>query len=164
MKYSYHATIILALGIFLLPVGRSSSQSESDPQPTPAPTPPPLSAYSATIYISQDNTVQLEKHDSTFDRVALNPGQTVTVALQYDATAAGQAVMADALDGGTITVPEGGLVIDGNGVLTFQFQAGTAPGSCRVSIHQAGDGDKVQFWVINQAQPADNPPELPDNN
>lgn len=155
-------TIALAFfaAINIIAIPRLSAQSDSDPLPTPPPTPPPLSASSATIVFSPDDTAQPKKHDGKFAQVGISPGQTVTISLQYDASISGQSVIADPLDGGQIITPEEGLKADENGVVTFQYQAGTTPGLCRIILHQTGDGDTIQFWVIDTTHPGDNPPSL----
>ncbi len=130
---------------------------EEDPPPVP-----PLVTSSVTIDYGSE-TIQPIKHDSTFANIPLNPGQAVTITVQFDLALSGQTVVADSLDGGQLTVGEQGLVIDQNGILTFQYQADTNPGLCRILLHQLGDGDTIQFWVIDTAHPGDNPPDLDGN-
>jgi flagellar hook protein FlgE len=165
-KTKYHlfpVALTFFAAINIIAIARLSAQSDSDPLPTPAPTPPPLSASGVTIYFGPDDTAQPKKHDGKFAQVAITAGQTVTISLQYDTAISGQAVVVDSLDGGEITMPEEGLHVDETGVVTFQYQAGETPGLCRIVLHQAGDGDTVQFWVIDTSHPGDNPPSLPEN-
>jgi hypothetical protein len=162
-----HHLFPIALTLFaainIIAIVRLSAQSDSDPLPTPPPAPPPLSALSAIIAFSVDDTARPNKHDGKFAQVGISAGQTVTISLQYDTALSGEVVVADSLDGGVVTVPEEGLHVDETGVVTFQYQAGETPGLCRIVVHQAGDGDTVQFWVIDTSHPGDNPPSLPEN-
>ncbi len=57
-------------------------------------------------------------------------------------------------------MPEGGLVVDANGVITFQFQASIF-GACRVNVHLNDDENFIRFWVVDVEWPENNPPNLP---
>lgn len=139
------------------------SQVAAEDDPPPPPAPPPLSASAATIDFGSETTAHPRKHDSTFAQLALNPGQAVTIILQFDPSLSGQSVNVDVLDGGEITAPEQGLVIAQDGALQFQFQAGTNPGLVRIVVHQEGDGDTLEFWVIDNDNTDDNPAALSEN-
>lgn len=86
------------------------------------PTAPPNLAVAVVTYGSNGAAVS-QCPQGIFDLVAVQPDQTVQVTIQYPATQALQTVLAEALDGGTITFPTGGSVISAQGTLTFTFQA-----------------------------------------
>jgi hypothetical protein len=87
----------------------------------------------------------------------LTPNQVVTVTVQFGVQEAGQVVQASALDGGTLTVPDGGLIVDQNGNVAFQFQVGAESGLYQIELRDDNLEMGVEFWVINSQAPADNP-------
>jgi hypothetical protein len=87
----------------------------------------------------------------------LAPGQVVTVTVMFGPEKNGQTIQAFALDGGTLSVPNTGLVADANGNVTFQFQAGNDPGLYQVALRDAIREMGIQFWVINSQAPTENP-------
>jgi hypothetical protein len=87
----------------------------------------------------------------------LAPDQVVDVTIEFGAQKAGELVQAAALDGGILNVPQGGLVADENGSVSFQFQAGHEPGLYQVALRDDTHEMGVQFYVINYQAPAENP-------
>jgi len=81
-------------------------------------------------------------------RVTLQPGQTVSVALQFPTSYAGQPVLVGALDGGEVTAEEN-LSVSAEGTVEWTFQAGITPGLYRVSLQVGSEQQLLQFYVIN---------------
>ena len=128
---------------------------EGEPQPIVS------RALATTVDYGNDAIFQPAKHGTDFDQLGLNPGQTVNITVWFPAELAGQIIIAEPLDGGTLFIPETGLVIATDGTVLFQFQAGDWPGACRVAVHQPDDQNLLNFWVIDLEHPENNPPGLP---
>lgn len=88
------------------------------------------------------------------------PQQILTVTVQFPGDLAGQGVIAEAMDGGTLSLPDGGLVIGSDGNVTFQYQAGDSFGAFRLSVHQLDDTNTIQLWVVDPDHPENTPPNL----
>ena len=118
-------------------------------------------ALSASVDYGNDAVYQPAKTAPDFEQLGLDPWQTVTITVQFPAELAGQTLIAEPLDGGALTLPEGGLVVGADGSVTFQFQAGDMVGTCRLAIHQPDDMNVLHFWIVDQQNPANNPTPLP---
>ena len=94
-------------------------------------------------------------------RLGLDPQQTVTVTVQFPTELAGQVILAEPLDGGTLFIPEQGLTVGADGNVTFQLQASEFFGAGRVSVHQPDDCNILQFWIVDPDHPENTPPDLP---
>jgi hypothetical protein len=144
---------LLASGL----LGFSSSVRAQDGGPQPI-----LSrALSATVDYGNDAIFAPAKHGTDFDRLGLDPQQTVTITVAFPVELAGQVMLAEALDAGTLIVPEEGLTVGSDGNVVFQFQAGNAFGATRISVHQPDDNNFVQLWVVDPNHPENTPPDLP---
>jgi hypothetical protein len=145
---------LLASGLF----GFTSlvcAQDEGEPQPIVS------HALAATVDYGNDAIFQPGKHATDFDRLGMRPEQVLAITVQFPAELAGQIVIAEPLDGGTLTIPENGLFIGDDGTVSFQFQAGTSFGTCRISVHQPDDTNMLQFWIVDPDHPENTPPDLP---
>jgi len=145
---------LIASGLF----GFSSSltaQDNEEPQPIVS------RAISATVDYGNDAIFQPTKHDPDFDRLGLRPQQLVTITVQFPVDLAGQVILVDPLEGGSLTVPEEGVFIGVDGNITFQFQGGDAFGACRLAVHQPDDSNFIQFWIVDPDHPENTPPDLP---
>jgi hypothetical protein len=118
-------------------------------------------AVSATVDYGNDNVFVPAKHAIEFDRLGVQPGTTVTVTVQFPVELAGQLILVDPLDGGSVNVPDEGLFIGNDGTVTFQFQSGSQFGAARVAVHQPDDSNYVKFWVVDPDHPENTPPDLP---
>ena len=118
-------------------------------------------ASAAGVDYGNDAVFTPTKHSTDFDPLGLRPQQAVNITVQFPAELAGQAMIAEALDGGTLSLPEGGLVVAADGTVFFQFQAGGSQGACRIAVHQPDDQNIINFWVIDLEHPENNPPQLP---
>ncbi len=118
-------------------------------------------ALAATVDYGNDAVFQPAKHDTTLDRLGLDPQQTVNVTVQFPVEMAGQSILAEALDGGVVTLPDGGLIVADDGTVSFQFQASDASGCCRLAVHQPDDSNFLLFWVIDPDHLENTPPDLP---
>ena len=117
-------------------------------------------AIAATVDYGNDAVFQPEKCVTEFSLLGIRPEQPVTISVQFPVELAGQPVAAEVLDGGTLTLPEGGLIIGDDGMVTFQFQASII-GACRIEVHQPDDANFIRFWVVDLEYPENNPADLP---
>jgi len=117
-------------------------------------------ALGETVDYGNNAIFQPDKFGTDFGLLGVRPDQVVTISVQFPTEFAGQAVSAELLDGGTLTLPDDGLVIDENGIVTFAFQASIF-GACRINVHQADEVNFIQFWVVDVDSPESNPPDLP---
>ena len=125
--------------------------------------PQPVASYaiSANLDYGNDAVVQPGKHNTDFDVFGLWSAQEVTITVQFPVEWAGQMILVEPLDGGTVTIPEDGLFADAQGNVSFQFQAGDEFGACRISVHQPNDSNFVQFWIVDPDHPENSPQGLP---
>ena len=110
-------SIIFALSLAAPP------QSDGEPEPIVS------RALAATVDYGSDKIFQPSKQQTDFNLLGLDPGQTINITVWFPTKLAGQSILADPLDGGTIFVPARGLVVGSDGTVVFQFQAGQGPGS-----------------------------------
>jgi hypothetical protein len=131
------------------------AQEEDEPQPIVS------RALAATVDYGNDAIFQPAKHSTDFELLGLQPGKIVNMTVQFPVELAGQAMLAEAMDGGALILPEGGLVVAADGTVAFQFQAGESQGACRIAVHQTDDSNFIQLWVVDPDHPENTPPDLP---
>jgi hypothetical protein len=104
--------------------------------------------------IQNDNTATGE-----FQPVTVDPSGTSDVALQFSPSKAGQPVLVQPLDGGTLGIDGQSATLDANGTLSFPFQVTDQPGVYRVIVidPNAGDDSPYVIGVVQFEVP--NPPE-----
>jgi hypothetical protein len=91
------------------------------------------------------------------DIVGLQPTQAVLVVAQYPPSSAGTRIAAVPLDGGRITGSAKQLVVDANGTVQFQFQAGSDSGLYQISLRDRNKEVALSFWVLDSESPSNNP-------
>jgi hypothetical protein len=125
-------------------------------------TPAPINsrALAATVDYGNGNVFQPAKSNTAFQCLGLDPGQFLTITVQFPTDLAGQPMIVEPLDGGLLTFPDGGFVVDANGKVTFQFQAIDLTGLCRIGVHQPDDSNFVQLWVVDPDHSESTPPDL----
>jgi hypothetical protein len=130
----------------------------------PAPPPGSLQARhlpsEATTVIDLGNgqSVTVLSHKGSFDRVGLCHDQAVDIAVQYPKANIGQTISVDALDGGAIVAPTKNLVVAPDGTIHFKFRAGHQPGVYQIALRNGVQELGLQFWVLDQDHPRNNPP------
>ena len=130
------------------------AQDDGGPQPI-------LSrALAATVDYGNDNVFQPSKSNTDFQRLGLDPGQLLTITVQFPVDQAGQAMIVEPLDGGLLSLPDGGFFVDSEGNVTFQFQAIDSFGACRIAVHQPDDSNFIYLWVVDPEHPENTPPDL----
>ena len=145
--------VALASGLFGFPT--LTRAQEDEPQPIVS------RAISATVNYGNDSIFCPAKIVTNFDRLGMRAEQALTITVQFPAELSGQTAIAEPLDGGTLTLPENGLIIGEDGNVTFQFQAGTSFGACRIAVHQPDDTNLLQFWIVDPDHPENTPADLP---
>lgn len=107
---------------------------------------------SATIQFNNGQTVTI---DDFSDQIGVQPGETVTVTIQFDSSHAGESIDVGSLDGGWIS--NASTLISDEGQATFSFQSTATPGGERVVVHYGLRTLRIQFWALS-SNPEDNPP------
>jgi|ERR1700730_2028352 len=188
---SLRLTRALAAWLFLQVGLTTSVTSAPNPQDLP---PPPYATITYSSTQSPPQTVVVPCAKGVFALVGLQPDQIIQVTVQYPVVqptppsvpplanlfvVPGAIINAEPLDGGTVTVPTGGLVVASNGTVTFTFQATHDPGVNQISLRQAFPAPStdpiptvpqanigvglarqelgLQFWVNDTANPKNNP-------
>jgi len=78
----------------------------------------------ATIDYGNDVIFQPSKHGTNFDQYGLDPQQVVTITVAFPVELAGQLILAEPLDAGTLLgISDEGLFVGRDGNVVFQFQA-----------------------------------------
>lgn len=149
------AGVAAATGLLLILSSSAQAQEGEEPQPIVS------RALAATVDYGNDVVFQPAKQITDFDMLGVLPEAALTITVQFPVERAGQSLILEPLDGGVATVPETGLVIDANGVATFQFQVSMFTGNSRLSVHQADDSNFIQFWIVDPDHPENTPPDLP---
>lgn len=114
---------------------------------------------SAAITFSEGGSINMTGKER-FPVVAIDPGETANVALQLAGGFASARVAVQALDGGLVS-SDGAIGADGSGSLVFQ--AGVQPGLYRILVSGGNQTATLQFWVLNNQDPAANQPALTRN-
>ena len=84
-----------------------------------------------------------------FERVRVEPGETVPIAVAWPNAMPGERVVAVVEDGGQM---EGGervkvLVLDERRMGRFEFTTALEPGLYRVTLRRVGETKTVELWV-----------------
>lgn len=125
--------------------------------PSPPSTPRQLPAEAtAVIRAGLAQPVIVKNNDGSFERVGLKRSQMVDITVQYPAAKAGRRIMAMPLDGGRVIAPVS-LVVAGDGVIRFKFQAGNQAGAYQVALHDGAQELGLHFWVLDEQHPEKNP-------
>lgn len=143
----------LASGLF----GFSTSLRAQDDGPQPIVS----RALSATVDYGNDNIFRPDKTSTDFSALGLLAQQVLLITVQFPTELAGQRMIVEAIDGGTVSMPEDGLFVGPDGNVTFQFEAGGAFGACRLVVHQPDDSNFLQFWIVDPEHPENTPEGLP---
>jgi len=106
---------------------------------------------SATVQFSNGQNVSI---DDFSDTIGVQPGEVVSVTIQFTPDAAGEPVQMASLDGGTINGPG---VISDDGTFTFGFQAPGNSGQIRILVRHGLRTLRLLFWVLS-SNPENNPP------
>jgi hypothetical protein len=113
----------------------------------------------ATAFIDFGNAQSITAfcHKGSFDRVGLRHDQTVDIVVQYSTATAGAPVTVVPLDGGAIVASGKDLVVAADGTIHFKFRAGHQPGTYQIALHNGGQEVGLQFWVVDDEHPGNNP-------
>jgi hypothetical protein len=117
-------------------------------------------AIAATVDYGNGGVFNPRKSGADFERLGFDPGQQLTITVQFPLDLAGQSMIVEQLDGGLLNFPDGGFVVDSNGNVTIQFQAIDLIGLCRIAVHQPDDQNTIQLWVVDPDHPENTPPNL----
>lgn len=114
-------------------------------------------SLSATVIDGDAAPVVTLSGNGIFSRVGLKHDHIVDIAVQYPAASAGHVISVQALDGGKVIAGGGKLAVAADGSLRFKFHAGHAPGAYHISLRDGTDEVGLEFWVMDEEHPQNNP-------
>jgi hypothetical protein len=109
---------------------------------------------SATVQFRNGQTVAI---DDFSDPIGVQPGEVVSVTIQFAPNHAGEVIKVESLDGGRISNTS--RAVSDEGSITFAFQAVGGAGQNRVMVRHGFQTLRVQFWVLS-SNPRNNPPVI----
>jgi hypothetical protein len=112
---------------------------------------------SATVQLSDDQSITVTDFSN---QIGVQPGQVVGITIQFTADKAGEPVVVEAIDGGVTSVGSSLPVLNDDGSLSFTFIARGDPGQNRVGIRIGSTSVCLQLWVIDSANPQNNPSSM----
>jgi hypothetical protein len=171
VKYSRHLLGLVLTSIFSISaVGSLCAQSsllEANRRlvSTGTPTSPPGAQRPRKISVDAIAAIDLGTaqpvtaycRTGKFDRVGLRHDQMVDITVQYSTGNAGQAVTVEPLDGGQVIAAAKNLVIAPDGAIHFKFHAGHQPGDYQNVLRNGAQELGLQFWVLDEEHPKNNP-------
>ena len=146
------------------PVPNPNALAKADPQ-----------LARAVVYYGQNGSIPLLNDRGRFQKVALQPGEVVTVVLTLSAIDIGKSAAVELLDGGAMSTslvsPDPMALISGpplidtgqlltvsqGGELLFGFKPGADAGRHRISVIVGGNQYYLQFWRQDSSAPNNNP-------
>jgi hypothetical protein len=146
------AGVAAAAGLLLS--SHLAQAQEDEPQPIVS------RAVSATVNYGNDAIFQPGKNAPDFDLLGVRPAAVLTITVQFPPELAGQTMIVEPLDGGTLTIPEGGFTVNADGNVIFQFQMSEFFGASRISVHQPDDSNFLHFWIVDPDHPENTPADL----
>src|SRR5205823_14148591 len=112
----------------------------------------------ATIDVGATQPVTATSRRGIFDRVGLRHDQMIDIAINYPVAKAGQAIIVEALDGGQVIGAGKSMIVGTDGTIHFKFRAGHQPGVYQIALHDGAQELGLQFWVLDELNPKNNPP------
>jgi len=110
---------------------------------------------SATVQFSNGQSLAVV---DLSDSIGVQPGDTVTVIVPFPLDDVGQTARIEPLDGGRILNSSG--IVGADGTLSFTFQAPANAGQDRIAVREGSKTLRMQFWVLDSANPQNNPPVI----
>jgi hypothetical protein len=106
----------------------------------------------ATVQFSNGQTITVTDFS---EPVGIPPNATVDVIVQLSTIAATEKITVASLDGGQV-VSHSGVTAD-QGAVSFRFQATANVGLNRIELRHGARKLRMQFWVLDTANPQNNP-------
>jgi len=144
MLSSYVAAVISICGA----LSQVDAQTEQD-------------AVTAVVQLSNGQSVTVL---NLSDEVGLEPNETVNVTVQLSADDAGQTMTIEPLDGGVVVGGKSSAVVGDDGSLRFGFKAGGLSGRYQVVLRNNALEIGLHFWVLDLANPQNDPSVLTPRN
>jgi hypothetical protein len=170
-SHSFLLGLMASISILLLqfcsvfaqsPLAILSAGGPATPPSAPTAVKPAIDA-TATINLGGQSVTATSRR-GLCDRVGLQPNQIVDVTVQFFAPKAGHTITVEPLDAGRIIGASGQFVVAADGTIKFTYQAGREPGISQISLHDGAQEIGLQFWVLDQQHPENNPPVVNSGN
>jgi len=111
----------------------------------------------ATIQFSNGQSVTVTDFSNL---IGVQPNDFVNITIQFTPDAIGEPVIVEALDGGPVSTGSSIRVVEADGSLSFAFLAAANPGPKSIGIRGGAGTFRLQFWVLDLANPQNNPPVI----
>jgi len=111
----------------------------------------------ATIQFSNGQTVNVTDFSNL---IGTQPNDFVNITIEFPSDAIGQPVIVEAIDGGSVSTGSSIRVVEADGSLSFAFFGTTKPRLKSVGIRGGAGTFLLQFWVLDLANPQNNPSTL----
>jgi len=102
----------------------------------------------ATVQFSNGQSVSIADFS---DPIGVQPGEVVSVTIQFAPNHAGEAIKVGSLDGGRVSAAS--ATVGAEGTVTFKFQLTADPGQNRVVVRHRLGSLRMQFWVLGSNNP-----------
>jgi hypothetical protein len=147
--------LALVASVHVLPIFSCLAQSIA-----PSAVPTADTGPSTAITFANSKSLTTKAKSSPSDFININPGETVSIDMQFSALFATTRLIVQPLDGGIISTAEQDNAVGTDGRASVQFRAGTQPGLYRLLLNAGGTISTLQFWVTDTTNAAANPPVL----
>jgi hypothetical protein len=111
----------------------------------------------ATVQFSNGQSVNVADFSGL---IGIQPSELVNVRLQFNPDAIGEPIIIEALGGGRTSIGSSIRVVEADGSLSFAYLATASPGPKSIGIRRGSGTSCMQFWVLDPANPRNNPPVI----
>lgn len=109
----------------------------------------------ATVQFSNGQTLVVSDFS---EPIGVMPNASIRVTVAIPGTVAGETVNVASLDGGHVAAKT--QTVSADGTISFQFQPTADFGLNRLVLRHATGKLRLQFWVLDPANPQNNPPVI----
>jgi hypothetical protein len=148
----------IAVACFVACVAVNPVKSESPPAPAPDPTPVPDNTLTSAQVTVGQQTFTPRNLSAHFERIAVQPQQSVQITLTFPQDELTNEVRIAALDGGTINGERTKrFSLENSRTVEFTFTLGPTPGLYQLGLSRGSHDEVMEFWVSSDRPEYDAP-------